>query len=531
MRKLKKYIRWERAGICLLAAALAASAVTGCAGGKSGKTTEIKPGADFSYPIETDEKLQYWYVDYTAGKVKREEAPLYQEVAARTGVEVSYIPVTPSVAQEQFNLLLASGSIPEVVMYNWMSLPGGAQSAVDGGHILKLNDLIEDYMPNLKAYLEADKSRDKQAKNDEGNYCFVPAFRGDPELLTYTGPIIRKDWLDDLGMEVPETLDEWYAALKAFKDKKGAAAPFVCDSAYLTMFISGAYPVSMGGNSDDCYLDQGRVVYGPVQPAFKEAVRVLHRWYQEGLIDPNIASVDSNTINSKMTGGQSGASIGLAGGALGKWLLNMRDTDPGYQLVGTKYPVVNKGDVPYLGQLDSTMMNNCQGISAKAKNPALVARYLDFFFSPEGIKLYNYGKEGVAYDTVDGKPVFKEEILNSGDISKYADFNGGLGVQQWGAYSQNLIFDSQREAIESWRYSDGEQHLMPPVTFSAEESAQVTKLLSDIKTYQSEMFFKFVFGVEDIETGFDSYVSQIKSMGIDQVLACKQTAYERYNNR
>ena len=137
----------------------------------------------------------------------------------------------------------------------------------------------------------------------------------------------------------------------------------------------------------------------------------------------------------------------------------------------------------------------------------------------------------MAYDTVDGKPVFKEEILNSGDISKYADFNGGLGVQQWGAYSQNLIFDSQREAIESWRYSDGEQHLMPPVTFSAEESAQVTKLLSDIKTYQSEMFFKFVFGVEDIETGFDSYVSQIKSMGIDQVLACKQTAYERYNNR
>ena len=269
MSKKRIHMRWERAAVCFLAAVMAAGMVTGCTGSKSGKTTEIKTGADFSYPIETDEKLQYWYVDYTAGKVKREEAPLWQEIAAQTGVEVSYIPVSPSVAQEQFNLLLASGSIPEMVMYNWMSLPGGAQSAVDGGHILKLNDLIEDYMPNLNAYLEADKAREKQAKNDEGNYCFVPAFRGDPELLTYTGPIIRKDWLDDLGMAEPETLDEWYTALKAFKEKKGAAAPFVCEPTYLTMFISGAYPISMGGSADDCYLDQGKVVYGPIQQPFR----------------------------------------------------------------------------------------------------------------------------------------------------------------------------------------------------------------------------------------------------------------------
>ena len=527
----KKHRAFAKATCAAMSALLIAGNLTGCFTGEENATTTIEPGADFNYPIETDETLQHWYVDYTAGKVKREEAPLYQEIARQTGVEVEYVPVSPSVAQEQFNLLLASGNIPDIVTYDWIGIPGGAQAAVDGGHILRLNDLIDDYMPNLKAYLEEDPSRDKQAKNDEGNYCFVPAFRGDPELLTYTGPIVRKDWLDDLGLVIPETIDQWYTMLKAFQEQKGADAPFVCSSEYLTMFISGAYPVSLGGYSDDCYLVDGKVVYGPIQPSFKEAVRVLSKWYEEGLIDPNIASVDSNAINSKMTNGQSGASIALAGGGMGTWLANMQGVDPNYNLVGTKYPVVNEGDTPYLGQLDNTMMNSCQGISANTKNPALVARYMDFYFSEEGIRLFCFGQEGVAYDLVDGNPVFKKEILEGGELDKYANVNGGTGVQQWEAYSQNLRFENQKEAIQNWGISDATEHLMPPVTFTTEESSRVTKILSDIKTYQSEMFFKFVFGVEDIETGFDAYVQQIEEMGIGQVLECKQAAYDRYNNR
>lgn len=514
-----------------LAIMLLAGIASGCQKQTNGGTTAIQAGDSFSYPIETDEKLQFWYVDYTAGKVKREEAPLYQEIAVRTGVDVEYIPVSVSVATEQFNLLLASGNLPDIVMYEWLDFPSGAQSAVDGGHILNLNELVRDHMPNLRAYLSTSEVLEKQAKNDEGNYCFVPSFRGDDKLLTYTGPIMRKDWLDDLGLAVPETLDEWHTALKAFREKKGAETPFVCPPEYISMFMGGAYPISMGGFSEDFYLENGQVVYGPIQPACKEALKVLSTWYKEGLIDPNIASVDTNAINAKMTNGQAGASIGLAGGALGKWMLNMQSVDPNYNLVGTKYPVVNKGDMPYMGQIDNYMMSQGQAISASSKNAALAARYLDYFFTEEGIKLYNYGAEGVAYDLVDGKPVFKESILRSGQLDMYANIGGAQGVQQWEAYSQNLMFENQKEAIANWEYSDAASHLMPPVTYTTEESNTATKLLSDIKTFKDEKFFKFLLGVEDIETGFDAYVEQIKSMGIDKVISCKQAALDRYNNR
>ena len=55
--------------------------------------------------------------------------------------------------------------------------------------------------------------------NDEGDiYCF-PFLRGDNSLMVFQGPIVRKDWLDKLGIPMPETIDDWYAMLQAFRDK------------------------------------------------------------------------------------------------------------------------------------------------------------------------------------------------------------------------------------------------------------------------------------------------------------------------
>ncbi len=528
MVKKKNLLR--NTGVIILIGSLIAGLLTGC-GKNENATSDISTDGEFSYPIKTDKTLDFWYVDYSAGAVVREEAPLYQAIDEAIGVKTNYIPVSPSVAKEQFNLLLASGNIPDLVQYDWANVTGGAQSIVDSGLILGLNDLIDSDMPNMKKYLVEDEIRVKQAKNDDGNYCFVPSFRGDAELLTYTGPIVRKDWLDELGLSVPETIDEWHTVLTAFKEKKGASSPFICDPVYLTMFMGGAYPVSTGGYSEDCYLVDGKVVYGPIQDSFKQAVKVLSSWYKEGLIDQNIASIDTSNIDSKMTNGQAGASIALAGGGIGKWMKNTRETDPSYDLVGTKYPVVNKGDTPYLGQYDNTMLNASVAISAKVKDKKLAARYLDYFFSEEGKMLFNYGKEGVSYDMVDGKPVFKEEILKGSDFSKYANPNGGLGIQVWDAYNQSLLFDNQREAIKNWGISNTKDHLLPLLSPTSEEISLTSSKFQDIKTYQSEMFFKFLFGVEDIETGFDAYVRKIKDMGIDEVIKCKQKAYDRFKAR
>lgn len=176
------------------------------------------------------------------------------------------------------------------------------------------------------------------------------------------GPIVRKDWLDELGLDVPETIDDWEIMLKAFRDKKGA-------------------------------------------------------------------------------------SVGLAGGGIGRWLVNAKSTNEKYDLIGTKYPVAKRGDVPKFGQVDNTMMNIMEAISANSKNPGLAARYLDYFFSEEGMVLLNFGKEGEVYDVVDGKRVFKKELIEQSKLQSYAEYTGGLGVQLWDAYSQSLAFPNQKDAM------------------------------------------------------------------------------------
>lgn len=504
--------------------------LTGC-GKKGGIGTYKDANENFSYPVKTDVTLKYWCIDYNDGKINPDETPNAKYICERTGIKIETIPVSQSVAAEQFNLMLASGNIPDIVYYNWDSVPGGTQAAVKAGQILNLNEIIDKYMPNLKAKFSENPEWEKMAKNDEGDFCFVPAYRGDAQLLTYIGPIVRNDWLKDLGMDAPETLDDWEVMLKRFRDEKGAKSPFICNPSFLTMFMGGAYPVSMAGYSDDCYVKDGKIVYGCIQPEYKEALKVLARWYKEGLIDNNIASVDTETINSKMTSGKSGASISLTGGGMGKWLLNGRATYDKYDLIGVKYPVVNKNDVPKFGQMDNPMMTSVSTISANSKNPALAARYLDYFFSDEGINTVNYGKEGEAYDLVDGNKIFKKELIQNNTISEYACYAGGRGIQQWDAYKQSLAYENQVQAIENWKTADTKKYLIPSISLTTEESSEISKLVSDIKVYQSEMFYKFLFGTEDIETGFDKYVSQIESMGIDRVIKCKQAAYDRYNNR
>lgn len=74
------------------------------------------------------------------------------------------------------------------------------------------------------------------------------------------------------------------------------------------------------------------------------------------------------------------------------------------------------------------------------------------------------------------------------------------------------------------------EHLILPVTISAEETDEYASIYNDIKTYVDEMFIKFVNGDEPIEN-FDKYVAQLKTFGLDKVIKMKQSALERYNSR
>lgn len=208
---------------------LLGTTILGCSSGDS-KTGDADKGTPSgsteatTYPIQTDKTLTYWGEingNLIGVKNSHSEIPFFQKWQEKTGVPLKFTAPPTGQVRESFNVMLASGDLPDMLEYNFIGdFPGGPEKAINDGYILKLNDLIDQYAPNLKKYLQDNPDIDKMVKTDSGSYYVFPFIRGDEYLRVFQGPIIRKDWLDELGLPVPETIDEWTTTLRAFKEKK-----------------------------------------------------------------------------------------------------------------------------------------------------------------------------------------------------------------------------------------------------------------------------------------------------------------------
>lgn len=182
------------------------------------------------YPIQTDKTLSYWGEingNLIGVKASHDEIPFFQDWQKKTGVTLKFTAPPTGQVKEAMNVLLASGDLPDLLEYNFLGdFPGGPEKAISDGYIVRLNDLIDQYAPNLKKYLAENPDVDKMIKTDSGSYYAFPFVRGDEYLRVFQGPIIRKDWLDELGLPVPETIDEWTETLRAFKEKKEPSPRF-----------------------------------------------------------------------------------------------------------------------------------------------------------------------------------------------------------------------------------------------------------------------------------------------------------------
>lgn len=532
---LKKVLKRS---ICVLLALVLCLGVAGCKKSADDEQKVVSNLGD-SYPLDTDATITYWMQlnsNVLATEASMTNLPFAEQLQKETGVKIEYIHPSAGQIGEQFNIMLASGSLPDIIEYDWYNFPGGPQKAIDDEYIIPLNDIIDKYCPNLKSYLEEHPDVDKLVKTDSGVYYVFPMIKDDDLLLNYMGPTVRKDWLDKLNLDIPETMEDWENMLRLFKEKKGADAPL----SYLgynqanTGAFSGAYGVKKG-----FYVDGGKVKYGPAEDGYKEFLETFARWYKEGLLDPNISAVDNKILEANMLNGKTGATLATAGGNIGKWLPIMAERDPEYALAAAPYPVLNKGERPKFGQLDWYYITaGCAAITTSCKNVELAARLLDYGYSEAGRKLYNYGIEGTSYNMVDGYPTYTDEIIKnpqglsiSNAIARYArGCYTGPFIQEKPYIEQYYTTDVQKNAIDIWKETDNAKYSMPLITCLPEESSEMANIMNEVNTYVDEMQIRFITGLEPIEN-FDKYVSRIKSMGIDDALKIQQAAYDRFGSR
>jgi putative aldouronate transport system substrate-binding protein len=467
------------------------------------------------------------------------EVACYQELEKITGVHVDFIHPAMGQETEQFNIMLASREFPDIIQYNWNGFPGGPQKALDDEVIIRLNPYIEQGLtPNFKAKAVDESGIVKSMETDDGDFLYFPYIHWNQLVVAGWSYLVRYDWLNELGLPLPETISDWDAMLKAFKDKGDLNGNGVADEYPMTSLVSDRDMLRWLANAWKTdygfYHNDQEVRFGPLDDEFGEYLKKMNEWYNAGYIDPEFSSQDLTTYEAKIANGQ--AAVFLSGLDFGRYLIQMGED----AVTGVKYPVLNKGDKPIYnnGSLQGSQGSG-DAISASCKNPELAAKWIDYHYSEEGHNLLNFGIEGQSYNIVDGVPTFTDEILHNPEglsvelaLVKYS--MGGIMEAFFHdplvRYARFGTFQQQRDTIDRTQDIDL-TYKMPFITPTSDESSEYANIMSEVDTYLIENWAQFINGKKSVDSDFNSFRDTLRQMGIERAAELRQLAYDRYANR
>lgn len=496
---------------------------------------ETSETGEFQLPIvDEPTTLSYFVADDSNCAIMTtdwNDNEFYQEMERRTGVHLEMEMVSSADYQTNFNLMIASGTLADLIYVGASYYAEGVDAAIDDGYFLDLTDLVDEYMPNYQKVRTSDIQYELLSTTDSGRLGAVYELRQSKQG-PWLGLWIRQDWLDDLNLETPVTFDDYHEVLTAFKNEKGATAPLILNFSG----SDGEFGTMSGGLNvlNSWQLDEtGKVNFGPYMDAWKEYVTIMHQWYTEGLIDPDFMATDERTADmAKVVTGASGLFAALY---TMPSVYEAASEDSNMNLAPVNPPVKNEGDEIHIRLRDSYTSGNT-AISADCENPEVAMRWLDYLFTEEGALLANYGIEGDTFEfNEEGEPEFTDKILNNENgwtmtqtVASY--LCPSAGIANWSDWTRELagVPEKDQACYDVWSEADDTWRLPSSVTLTQDESTERAALYADISTIVKEQTAQFISGALDIESNWDAYISSLEASGIERAIEITQAAYDRY---
>lgn len=453
----------------------------------------------------------------------------YAEIMNRTGVNMSFIHFHPDTQTEQFNLICASGDYPDVMNGVVNQYTGGADKGIEDEVFLDLNDYLEEYAPHYYALIHADETLYDEVTTPEGAVAgFYSLY--EEERLNDMGYIIRQDWLDELGMEKPTTIDELYTTLTAFKEDMGATDALFIPATGVTDYFTSAYGVASG-----MYIEDGTMKYGPLEEGFKEYLQTMATWYSEGLIYQDFAFYGEQ-LAFRDNGMIGEGKVGCFYSETGDMASFAGFSDDEDFLMTAMAPVsLEEGGVIYMSDKAPSKADDVRwALTTGCDEPEMVVAAINYLYSPEGALLCNYGIEGETFEYVDGTPKFSDMINNNPEYDyRTAVF---LYVMDAGPFLVDPLRGTStytQEQLDSWSdWTDANldySHVISSKVILKAQDDEYTSIMSDIETFMDEMTVKYVTGELDFDNYETEFVAELKAMNAERIIELYQAAYDYYN--
>lgn len=468
----------------------------------------------------------------------------YKALHDATGITIEFI--HPAAGQEdvEFSLLIAGGEYPDIIEHKWTSYDGGATAAIEDGVIIALNDYVAGgQTPNLKAILDESSDIDKSIKTSAGDYYVFPFLRGttyeDNNCLFTSGYFMRGDILDELSLDVPETIDEWYTVLSAVHAAYPDMVPFVTRTAWMNELWSPGFD-----NYWDYYVEDGVVKNGIGEASRYDYLQTMAQWYKEGLIDQDYLthtkSADGRSVMAAGTAFATYDACGGGGSAIVPPLLEAGIITDESDIVTTVPVTSAKGENAKFSKMNGLFdaSGGSAAITTQCKNIDAAIWLLDYMYSEEGHMINCFGIEGESYNMVDGFPQFTDVVLQNPDglsvaqaLSIYArGHQSGPVVQDTRVNLQYYSLTSQVDGMTLWTRTDFGEYMYPAgAAIAIDNSEDFATITNNIKTYREEMEAKWITGQTELtEASFQSYLDQLEAYGLRRAIQYKQDAYDTF---
>lgn len=532
MKKVKKLTA------LFLSFTLTASLLAGCSGNKNntGSGTEGTDGTGtYAYtgagPITDKEgaKLSIlstnsWYstVDLTS-----DDALIVKEVEKRAGVTVDWTMIDPTTYTDAVSPMLASGSdLQDIVYLPDLDLNS---SYINSGLFEPLDEHL-DSMPNYKAYLDANPTIKASLTAEDGHIYYVPIVGLTDNYLTNI--MYNAKWLEQLTMEQPKTLDEFVTVLRAFRDNdmngNGDTTdeiPMSVEAKLLPYMFGPAFGLDL---INGFYADEnGTVHYSYYESEnYKEYLSFLNELYKEGLLEVEYTSLTRDQITERFAQNITGVSFDYS------WQMSQLYSKQFPEYDGTTGIVV--GGEPLSGKYEGAYISGnpvkgIYGVTKASKNLELALRFLDFAMSEECQTLYVWGIEGESYTVnADNTKSYTEKALSDNVWLQSLGINPPCLPYHNSIEATNVLLPQWHVDIDT-KLATMTKPSWPQIYATQDETSTLSQYLVDIQTYVEQMAVAFISGNTSLDE-FDSYISTLKNMNVEEIIKIKQGQYDRYAN-
>lgn len=530
-----------------LACIMAVTAMSGCT--KKGNNDDLSKGATASkenlyynekgYPIVKDKISISIMLPKSTLAGSSEDQLYWKKIEELSNIDIKFIQVDESAWAEKKNLSLASGDYPDL-FWSSISTLDMYNYGVEGGVFVDYTDLIPKYMPNLQKYFSENPDKKNLLKAYDNKIYGLPSI-SDTATMAEATLSYRTDMAEKIGInKAPKTVDEFYDMLAKFKANSGSFAEgFVPLIIGVKDRLETALFPAFGESADKDYtLSKGKVTYSKISEQYRRYLEFASKLYKNKLLDQDIFSGTSDQFNARVKANKCAVTD--------RPTLFTKENFPDsvykmQMLIGLTSSYNSK---PHFRTYNSISLG-FGVMTKKNKYPEATARLLDINYSTEvignsGLNSLSpwLGIKGENWDLV-GENEYKRILPEDTTLSeleysyKYVAPGSGpcrleffkIPTNSEGNMSQNWYAKQSLENIYPVmepRFPDGY------LTYSKDESAVMATKMTDIDNYVKQMTAKFITGFEPLSK-WDQYVSDVKKMGIEEVMAVKQAAYDRMN--